>query len=69
MPDPEQPEQKKEESKLVTPYCGGCGHLYFKLPKEPEAVAKEKALDRRCEFCVSEANGDDKTLDIVFPNY
>lgn len=35
------------EENTVVPYCGGCGHLYFDLPKLTLEEAKEQAKARR----------------------
>lgn len=40
-----------DDQELVVPFCGGCGHLYFKEDKIPYAEAKKQAETRRCHYC------------------
>lgn len=39
---------------MVTPYCGGCGHLYFNEPKLTLEEAQRQAKTRRCSYCHEE---------------
>jgi hypothetical protein len=49
-----------DDQELVTPYCGGCGHLYFAEAKITLAEAREKAKTRRCHYCDEDAAEDEK---------
>lgn len=39
------------EEKDTFPYCGGCGHIYFKKPKVTVSEAKILAENDRCHYC------------------
>src|ERR1019366_6608319 len=43
-----------EVVRVVVPYCGGCGHLYFNEPKLTLKEAQEKAKTLRCHYCLEE---------------
>ena len=43
-------------TKMVHPYCGGCGHNFFQEPKIPEYKAKAKAKSRLCGYCLEEGD-------------
>lgn len=48
------------EAKMVSPYCGGCGHRFYGEPPIPEQEASEKARDRRCHYCTEDEKVDEK---------
>jgi hypothetical protein len=45
---------------LVHPYCGGCGHRFFKEPQIPSDEATKLAQNRRCHYCIEDAIEDKK---------
>jgi hypothetical protein len=47
---------KPEE--MVHPYCGGCGHRFFREMRIPAAQTDEEAKTRRCEYCLDEMKAD-----------
>jgi hypothetical protein len=49
----EQKEQEPQEE-MVHPWCGGCGHNYFREPKIPLSKAEERAKTDRCHYCIED---------------
>ncbi len=55
MPSSDISQDKQDQAKDTYPYCGGCGHLYFNLPKVTATEAKEMKQRMLCGDCISEA--------------
>lgn len=61
MPGKNGGEKLKVSEDLVYPYCNGCGHIYYHMPK----VSRDKASSALCHYCVAEQSGGE----VDYPNY
>ena len=52
-------EKTLKEAELIYPYCGGCGHIFYSMPKETPEEAAAKASSRTCGYCMEGGPKDD----------